>query len=73
MLLHAANRKEGDGGEGPTTGEEEAQSQCHLEKGRGQGLGASLVWENVSLRSSHGPQLVDTFTASSEALGFLLS
>lgn len=74
VLLHAANRKEGDGGERPITGEEEALPKaCAIwRRSVARAWEPALSGKMFLSGGSHSPQLVDTFTTSSEALGFLL-
>lgn len=73
VLLHAANRKEGDGGERPITGEEEAWPKaCAIWRRRWPGPGSQ-----PSLGKCFSPEAVTVLswwipTTSSEALGFLL-
>lgn len=58
---------------GSITGEEEALPKaCAIWRREWPGLGASLVWENVSLRRQSQSSAVWILTTSSEALGFLL-
>lgn len=75
VLLHAANRKEGDGGERPTTGAEEALPKpCAIwRRSVARAWEPALSGKTFLSGGSHGPQPVDTFTTSFEALGFLLS
>ena len=74
VLLHAANRKEGDGGGRPTTGEEEALPKANAiwRRGVAGGWESAFVWADVS-GGSFSPQLVNTFSSSSETLSVLLS
>lgn len=61
--LHAANRKEGDGGGRPTTGEEGALPKANAicKRGVAQGQEPAVVWADVSLpgqpQSSAGKHL----------------
>ena len=68
VLLHAAKRKEGDGGGRPTTGEEEALPKANAicRRGVAEGREPDIVWADVSLPGQ--PQLVNTLATSPEVL-----
>lgn len=56
VLLHAANRKEGDGGGRPTTGEEEALPKANAicRRGVAEGCAPAIVWADVFLPGQPG-------------------
>ena len=72
--LHAANRKEGDGGERPTTGEEETLPKANAIWHRGVAKGGepAIVWADVLSQGRHSPQLANTFATSPKVCVLLL-